>query len=365
MAFEEVAEAGSGEDGASPATWPTVTLVFLVYNRREELRTSLRAMLVDSDYPRDRVDVIVVDNASEDGSSDMVREEFPDVRVIRREVNCGISGWNDGFAVAQGEWVLALDDDCHLPPDGLRRAMLAAREHQVDLVSFGVTTPFDTTYRFNHSYLTGLLSFWGCAVLMHRRVLEALRGFDPEIFVWAHELEFMLRFFDAGFRHLHEPDILALHLKDPGSGDWRGYIRTRAYKINIENFCYIAGKLLQTRDAAEAFIAVLATALRDAAREDRAAMNAVLPAIRGFARGLRKRSPVRRAVVSQTYRRNFHSFASPWWLSRPVSEIIAEAPGRLTARALRRPREHPPGRRDAYLEERARYYPNSTATLEM
>ena len=95
-------------------------------------------MTGESDYPRELVDIIVVDNASEDGAAEMVREEFPDVQLIVREENCGVSGWNDGLAVASGDWVLLLDDDCYLPPDGLRRAVLGAREHEADLVSFAV-----------------------------------------------------------------------------------------------------------------------------------------------------------------------------------------------------------------------------------
>src|SRR3954447_8022353 len=133
-------------------TSPTVTIVFLVYNRRDELRISLQKMLEESDYPRDRVDVVVVDNASEDGAAEMVREEFPDVRLIRREVNSGVSAINDGVAVATSDFVLGLDDDCYLPPDGLRRAVALAGEHDAHLVSFGVTTPSRPGYRFDQAY---------------------------------------------------------------------------------------------------------------------------------------------------------------------------------------------------------------------
>src|SRR3954454_10421961 len=138
-------------------------------------------MLFESDYPADRFDVIVVDNASDDGSASMVEREFPQVRLIRRPTNCGISGWNDGFAEARGDYVLALDDDCYLPPDGLRQAVAAAEENDADLVSFAVARPGDPDYRFNDGYRTGLLSFWGCAVLMRRSVLERLHGYDPDI----------------------------------------------------------------------------------------------------------------------------------------------------------------------------------------
>jgi GT2 family glycosyltransferase len=217
---------------------PTVTIVFLVYNRRDELRESLRRMLHESDYDGP-VDAIVVDNASDDGSAAMVRDEFPQVQLIVRDENCGVSGWNDGFAAARGEFVLALDDDCYLPADGLRNAVQAAREHDADLVSFSVRSSFDATYRFDQRYRTGLLGFWGCAVLMRRRALTELNGYDPAIFVWANELEFMLRFFDRGFRHLHLPEVQAVHMKLPRP--WLEYLATRPYRINTRHLAYIAG----------------------------------------------------------------------------------------------------------------------------
>ena len=365
MAFGEVTEPGSGEPDAAVAL-PTVTIVFLVYNRRDELRTSLRAMLDASDYPRDRVDVIVVDNASEDGSAEMVREEFPDVHLIRREVNCGVSAWNDGFAVARGEWVLVLDDDCYLPADGLRSAVRAAQEHDADLVSMAVTSSYDTDFRFDRAYVTGLLSFWGCAALIHRRVLDALGGYDPRIFVWANELEFTMRFYDAGFRHRHDPGIVAVHIRDVRGNDWRDYYPSRAYRVNAEHFAYIAAKLLHRRDAAVALSGILAQPVRDAIRVRRESLRAVWPALRGFARGLRHREPLRREVVSRTYRENFHSFSSPWAISRPLRELVWRVPVEAAAKLLgRAPQSKPPGRKEAYFAERARYYPSGAATLEM
>ena len=216
-------------------------------------------------------------------------------------------------------------------------------------MSFAVTRPDDPDYRFNDGYRTGLLSFWGCAVLMRRPVLERLQGYDPDIFVWANELEFMLRFFDAGFRHLHLPEVVAVHMKDT-SGHWTDFYSSRAYRINARHFGYVAAKLLRPRDAVEALVARLAVHLRDAARTDRAALKAVPHCVRGFVHGLRRRDPVENAALSRAYRRNFESFASPWWVSRPVAEVVRGVPG--------------PGRRDDYFAERRRYYPGAAATLE-
>src|SRR3954451_2692529 len=277
---------------------PTVMIVFLVYNRCEELRISLERMLGDSDYARDRVDVIVVDNASDDGASEMVRAEFPDVQLIRREVNVGVSGFNDGFAAARGDYVLALDDDCYLPPDGLSRAVALAEDNAADLVSFGVASAEDHEHRFDLKYPTGLLTFWGCAVLIRRRVLEALDGYDPEIFVWANELEVMMRFFDAGFRHLHAPEVVAVHMKEL-SPDWTENIGARPYLINAEHFAYIAAKLMHPRDAVEALIALTAFSVRHALLYKPAALRALPAVARGFWHGLRHRTPGRKAGISR------------------------------------------------------------------
>jgi GT2 family glycosyltransferase len=336
-----------GKDPESLAL-PSVSIVFLVYNRCEELRESLSRTL-SSDYDTELLEVIVVDNASTDGSAAMVAKEFPQVKLIQREVNCGVSGWNDGFSAARGHYVLALDDDCYLPASGLTRAVTAAEGFEADLVSFAITSPDDPDYRFNEGYRTGLLSFWGCAVLVRRRVLERLHGYDPEIFVWANELEFMLRFFDAGFRHLHMPEVVAVHMKDT-SGNWTDFYSSPSYCINGRHFAYIAAKLLRPRDAIEALLARLAVHVRDAARIDRAALKALPHCMRGFVHGLRCRNPVTNVELSRVYRRNFESFASPWWLSRPLPDVVRGVRG--------------PGRRDRYFTERSRYYPGAAATLE-
>jgi GT2 family glycosyltransferase len=324
-----------------PEDSPSVSIVFLVFNRRDELHESLRRMQA-IDYDHHQLEFIVVDNASTDGSAAMVKAEFPEVQLIVRDENCGVSGFNDGFAAARNDYVLALDDDCYLPPDGLKRAITAAREHHADLASFGVVSAFDPEVRFDRKYRTGLLSFWGCSVLMRREVLDELRGYDPNIFVWANELEFMLRFFDRGFRHLHLPEVVSVHMK--GEGD-----RVASYLLNARNFGYIAAKLLRPRDAGGALLARLATLARDVIRDDRRFVRAIPHVLAGFRKGLSARSPVSNPEISRVYRRHFISYASPWWLSRPLIEFV-------------RPRDDTLRRRTEFFENR--YHPDTAATLE-
>jgi hypothetical protein len=180
--------------------------------------------------------------------------------------------------------------------------------------------------------------------------------------VWANELEFMLRFFDHGFRHLHLPEVQAIHMKMPAP--YLEYLGSRAYRINARHFAYVAGKLLRPRDAMEALIALATRVVRDAVREEPAAVKALPETILGFAEGLRRRQGVRNASVSRTFRRNFESFSSPWWLSRPLPELIAALPRERLRFGLEDESSRPPGRRDEYYRERARFFPTSADTLQ-
>lgn len=294
----------------------------------------------------------------------MVREEFPQVQLIVRKENVGVSGWNDGFALARGDFVLALDDDCYLLPDGLRRAVDGAVEHRADLVSFKVVSTHDPEHVFSDEYRTGLFMFWGCAILMRREVLEALGGYDPQIFVWANELEFTIRFFDRGFRHLHFPEVVAQHMKhvvhDPNAPiNWRPYL------LNARHWGYIAAKLMRPRDAAEALIALAARYVRDGLNGESPVIESVRNAGAGFVHGLRHRDPVANPKVSYFYRHNFETFASPWWLSRPLGEVIRSLPLELMRGGRQRAtRPQDVGRREQFYADRAGFYPDEPAVLE-
>ena len=90
---------------------PRVSVVVLGYNERSYLENCLAAVL-DQDYPRQQYEVIFVDNASNDGSSELVKERFSEVRIVRTEQNYGFGGGNNrGAAQAKGELVAFLNAD--------------------------------------------------------------------------------------------------------------------------------------------------------------------------------------------------------------------------------------------------------------
>ena len=332
-----------------------VTVVFLAHNRKDALRESVRRMLTESGYPPDRLELIVVDNASADGTVEMIRREYPAVALVETGANLGAPGWNAGFRIARGDYVLILDDDAYLPPGALEKAVRAAQDQDAGLVSFTVVSSYNQSYRFNDQYRTGLLSYWGCAALVSRAALDALGGYDPNIFIWGNELEFTMRLLDKGFVHLHLPEVVAVHMKEPVEDPVR---EPREVRYNCRHWAYVAGKLMRPYDAVLTAASLASGAVVEAVARDRITLAGFLPVFAGFAAGVRNREPVR-PVVSSTYRRNFHSFGWPWRYLRSPAERWRAWRGVESADGQRE-RAHA-----AYFDARRRYYPEGRASLRL
>ncbi|HMB89288.1 MAG TPA: glycosyltransferase [Rhodothermales bacterium] len=315
---------------------PEVTVVILAYNRREALQQTLEKMTDSIIYPQERLEIIVVDNASTDGTPEMVAKRFAQVKLLVNEENIGVAGWNRGFRVGKGDYFLILDDDCYLEGDGLRKAVRAAQEQNADLVSFTVESGITPGFVFNERYNTGWLSFWGCAALVSRRAIDQLGGYDPHIFLWTNELEFTMRLLDTGMRHLFLKEVRAVHMKKPKPPSVYDY---RAHRLNMKHLAYIAGKLLQPTDALGALVNLLINLLTSALKHPQA-FSIVLPVVAGFRQGWRIRQPLR-AKVSSVYRWHFYEF-------------VNRLPYKLR---YRQP--------EAFVQERPTYYPSSSGVFSI
>ncbi|HLH73664.1 MAG TPA: glycosyltransferase family 2 protein [Chloroflexota bacterium] len=99
--------------------WPTVSIVVTTYNGRRQLAPCLAA-LAALDYPTDRYQIVVVDNASTDDTRAFVTRHFPRVRVVHNAHNLGFAaGSNLGFAAAPADFFVTLNDDTVVAPDWL------------------------------------------------------------------------------------------------------------------------------------------------------------------------------------------------------------------------------------------------------
>jgi len=89
-----------------------LSVIIVNWNVRDLLRRCLQSLRADLQLPPDDYEIIVVDNASRDGSAAMLRAEFPDVRLIESAVNLGFgAGCNKAYRESKGAFVLLLNPD--------------------------------------------------------------------------------------------------------------------------------------------------------------------------------------------------------------------------------------------------------------
>jgi len=216
---------------------PLVAVVILNTNRREDTLECLDSLAQTDSYKRQRV--IVLDNASTDGSVAAIESRFPAVQVIRLDENRGYAGNNNvGITEAlnaHAHWVLVLNEDTLLAPDCIAR-MVNAGEADPQI---GIVGPLILHYsepeiiqsaggRMNVRWqawhhlqnapckaapATPFQVDWvsGCAIMVRRAVIEQIGMFDERFFYYWEETEWCIRAQRAGWRVLVEPAAQLWH----------------------------------------------------------------------------------------------------------------------------------------------------------
>jgi N-acetylglucosaminyl-diphospho-decaprenol L-rhamnosyltransferase len=198
-----------------------LSVVIVSYNSRADLQRSLPAV-VDGDR-----EVIVVDNASTDGSQSFVRERFSSVRLIELQENIGFgAACNEGLAAAGAPLVLLLNPDAWPLDDGIERLTSCASRRP----SLGAVGPqVHDVHGAQQPTLVGLPTRWwtgrpaitsrpsraigqrvarsspggyflvGAALLLRREALDQVGVFDPAFFMFYEEVDLCRRLEEAGW----------------------------------------------------------------------------------------------------------------------------------------------------------------------
>lgn len=97
---------------------PFVSVIIVHYNGKCLLRDCLDSV-IESEYPDNRREILVVDNGSCDGSPEYIRKRYPGVRLLKNEINNYCRANNLGIRASQGEYVALLNNDTKVDKDWL------------------------------------------------------------------------------------------------------------------------------------------------------------------------------------------------------------------------------------------------------
>lgn len=227
-----------------------LSVVILNYNTKELTRTCLTTLLA-SRLGKYAMEVIVCDNGSEDGSADMIAEEFPHVALIKNGKNLGFAaGNNPGIRKAKGRFVLLLNTDTEMPPDTLR-VMIDFMDSNPDagaatcklLLPNGAMDPachrgFPTPW-VSFTYLLKLEKLFpktklfgeyhqgykdlatihevdcivGAFFMVRREVIREVGLLDEDYFMYGEDIDWAYRIRTAGWKIMYNPTVTMLHKK--------------------------------------------------------------------------------------------------------------------------------------------------------
>ena len=197
---------------------PKVSIVLVNWNRYDDIVFALSAIR-QVDYPD--VEVIVVDNNSEDGSAEKLAD-VSDISLVRLCRNCGPSeARNVGIQSAEGKYVLLLDSDAVIARNTLK-VLVERMEGEPDLGILGCRILNWNSRRIDQwvyaqPYAThgnrpfDTYSFSAAGALIRADVVRQVGGFWERLFIYNEEVDLALRVLRAGYRVAYEPDAHVLH----------------------------------------------------------------------------------------------------------------------------------------------------------
>jgi N-acetylglucosaminyl-diphospho-decaprenol L-rhamnosyltransferase len=222
-----------------------LSVVIVNWNVRDLLRRCVES--VRSAQRSISVEIIVVDNASGDGSVEMLRAGFPETVLIANPENRGFPAANNqGIAAAQGRYVLLLNPDTEVLAGGLDTLVqYIDAHHDVGLVGPQLVYPNGQVQSSRRRYPTLATLFFestwleplaprsllrryymldqpdaavldvdwvtGAAMLARREVIQQVGGMDERFFMYSEELDWCRRIKAAGWRVIYHPGAQVIH----------------------------------------------------------------------------------------------------------------------------------------------------------
>ncbi len=229
-----------------PATHPKLSIIIISYNTREMTLACLASVFAETETD---VEVIVVDNASSDGSAEAIAEAFPEITLIAETANHGFAPAHDiALPHCRAPWLLLLNPDT-VVLDGAIDKLAAFAERTPDAGIWGgravygdkrlnpyscwrkmslwtifcrvsgLTGVFPRSALFNSEEYAGWVRdsergvdiVTGCFFLIKRDTWDQLGGFDPDFTMYGEEADLCLRAAKRGIRPRITPEAVIVH----------------------------------------------------------------------------------------------------------------------------------------------------------
>lgn len=248
-----------------------ISIIIVSFNTADVLDKCLRSVRRSTVYGR--IQVIVIDNTSRDGSADLVEMQFPEVRLVRNPCNAGFAkACNQGIAVAKGRYILLLNSDVEVQADTLEKMLDFMDAHTAVGVAgcklknadgstqasvrdfpslrgefFGalLLDRLFPSHPVIGSYLKQNLTWEtntevdqvsGAFFMVRREAVEKAGLLDERFFMYYEEVDWCLRIKQAGWKIMYVAEPWALHLGGTSAQQFKAFSYVEAARSNILYF---------------------------------------------------------------------------------------------------------------------------------
>ena len=261
------------------STLPKISVLVLNLNGRTHLDACLSSVEAQV-YPRERVDIEVVDNGSTDDSLAFIRERYPRVRIHALDRNLGFCApYNAAIQRSDSDFVALLNNDARVDPQWLAEMVAAADRHRaaavaskildwsgekIDFVG-GATTFIGHAWQrdfggpASRQYDEGRLLFaCGCSMLLSRAAFLDVGAFDEDFFAYFEDVDLGWRLNLFGYDVVLAPKAVTYHRQHGTSSRWALTLRLRLLERNALALIY---KNYDSRTLQRVFPAAVALSL--------------------------------------------------------------------------------------------------------
>ncbi|NWG29109.1 MAG: glycosyltransferase [Ignavibacteriaceae bacterium] len=226
-----------------------LSIIIVNYNVKEFLQNLLHS--IEKASLNISKEIIIIDNASDDGSVDVIKEKFPSVKLIENKFNAGFGRANNqGLAIAKGKYILFINPDCIVSEDTFDKMLLffnekpecglagckilnsdgtlqlaCRRSFPGPWTSFTKVTGLSNLFpeskifaRYNLTYLDENKTYEvdavsGSFMMMRKEVYEKIGGFDEQFFMYGEDLDLCYRVQKAGYKVYYVHSTQIIHYK--------------------------------------------------------------------------------------------------------------------------------------------------------
>ena len=194
-----------------------VTIFILNWNRKDETYRVIESALNQTYL---NIEIIVVDNCSEDGSAEYIRKLFPQVRYIQLDKNYGCPGGrNRGLPYCNGDFIFFCDNDGVLHEKAVENALnCILQDEKIAVVTglvndYNIKSEIDTSFHLPSPTLKETNLFQG-GISLHRKSIYSEIGNYPDDYMYGGEETYLsLRIMDAGYKIVKSEQVILWHKK--------------------------------------------------------------------------------------------------------------------------------------------------------